>query len=119
MYRVEVDWAPAYELLVSLKAYVARQHHKTLDLGMEWVRGVRRSLPPELAATFSSSTVLATVDILDLLVRLCPADRDAPGFVRWLGSRSSGELYELLEPYAIRAAMLRDLTKVRDRSVHL
>jgi hypothetical protein len=41
-YRVEVDWAPAYELLVSLKAYVNRREHKTLELGAVWARGVRR-----------------------------------------------------------------------------
>jgi DNA-binding transcriptional ArsR family regulator len=119
MYRVEVDWAPAYELVVSLEAYASRQHHKTLDLGMDWVRGVRHALRPEIGPELSSAAVLDHTDILSLLVRLCPGERDACSFVRWLGGRSSGELYQLLEPYATRGAMLQDLTKVRDRSVRL
>src|SRR5207253_2672019 len=35
-YRVEVDWAPAYELLVSLKAYLSRPEQKILELGAGW-----------------------------------------------------------------------------------
>ena len=48
MYRVEVDWAPAYELLVSLKAYLSRPEQKILDLGAGWARGVRQQRQAQL-----------------------------------------------------------------------
>ena len=69
MYRVEVDWAPAYELLVSLKAYVSRPEQKILELGVGWARGVRQQLQPELAAELASADALADVHVPDLLVR--------------------------------------------------
>src|SRR5919204_5026487 len=94
VYRVEVDWAPAYELLVSLKAYVNRREHKTLELGVGWVKGVRRQLQPELAADLASADALADVHVPNLLVRQCPADRDVAGYLHWLNILPMGELYE-------------------------
>src|SRR5918911_1352446 len=116
-YRAEVDWAPAYELLVSLKAYVNRREHKTLELGAGWARGVRRQLPPELAAELASVTALADVHVPDLLIWQCPGTRDVSGYLHWLGALSVGELYERVAPYLLegRAPLPRDLSLVRDR----
>jgi DNA-binding transcriptional ArsR family regulator len=116
-YRVDVDWAPAYELLVSLKAYVNRREHKTLELGARWVRGVRRQLRPELAAELASADALADVHVPDLLVWQCSGSRDVAGYLQWLSALSVGELYERVAPYALeaRASLPRDLSGVRDR----
>src|ERR687886_500219 len=117
MYRVEVDWAPAYELLVSLKAYVNRREQKILELGTGWARGVRRQLRPELAAELASTDALADVHVPDLLVWQCPGNRDVAGYLQWLGALSVGEIYERVAPYALegRAPLPRDLSVVRDR----
>src|SRR5918912_3148961 len=109
MYRVEVDWAPAYELLGSLKAYVSRPEHKTLELGVGWARDVRRQLRPELAAELTSATALRDLHVPNLLVR------------QWPGALSLGELYERLAPYVLEGhtPLPRDLSAVRDRYVRL
>src|SRR5438094_10364397 len=101
MYRVEVDWAPAYELLVSLKAYVNRPEHKTLELGAGWVTGVRQQLRPELAAELTSTEALSDVHVPNLLVRQCPGDCDVAGYLQWLSTLSLGELYERLAPFVL------------------
>jgi DNA-binding transcriptional ArsR family regulator len=121
VYRVEVDWALAYEVLVSLKAYVNRREHKTLELGAGWARGVRRQLRPELAAELASADALADVHVPDLLVWQCPGNRDVAGYLRWLGVLAVGELYERVAPYGLegRASLPRDLSAVRDRYVRL
>jgi DNA-binding transcriptional ArsR family regulator len=120
-YRVEVDWAPAYELLVSLKAYVSRPEQKILELGAGWARGVRQQLQPELAADLAAADALTDVHVPDLLVRQCPGDRDVAGYLHWLGALPLGELYERLAPYALegRAPLPRDLDAVRDRYVRV
>src|ERR671937_1698254 len=121
MYRVEVDWAPAYELLVSLKAYVSRPEQKILELGAGWARRVRQQLQAELAADLASADALADVHVPDLLIQQCPGDRDIAGYLHWLGALPVGELYERLAPYALegRAPLPRDLGAVRDRYVRL
>src|ERR671928_24253 len=91
-YRVEVDWAPAYELLVSLKAYLSRPEQRILELGAGWARGVRQQLRPELAVELTPGTALADVHVPDLLVRQCPGKRDVAGYLQWLGALSLGEL---------------------------
>src|SRR5918911_4410280 len=120
-YRVEVDWTPAYELLVSLKAYVNRREHKTLELGAGWAKDVRRQLQPELAADLAAADALADVHVPDLLVWQCPGDRDVAGYLHWLGALSVGELYERLAPYVLegRTPLPRDLSAVQDRYVRL
>jgi DNA-binding transcriptional ArsR family regulator len=120
-YRVEVDWAPAYELLVSVTAYVSRPEQKILELGAGWARGVRQQLQPELAADLASADALADVHVADLLIQQCPGDRDITGYLHWLGALPVGELYERLAPYALegRAPLPRDLGAVRDRYVRL
>ena len=121
MYRVEVDWAPAYELLVSVKAYASRPEQKILELGAGWARRVRQQLQAELAADLASADALADVHVPDLLIQQCPGDRDIAGYLHWFGALPVGELYERVAPYALegRAPLPRDLGAVRDRYVRL
>lgn len=117
MRHVEVDWAPAYELVVSLQAVTSRSDHKTLELGLEWVKRVRQQvqLPAESAAVMEYS------DALHPLIRQCPAERNVAGFLGWLASLPAGELYERLEPDILRGRkdVLSTLGTFRDRSVEL
>ncbi len=113
-YRVEVDWAPAHELVASLQAFVMRRSHKVMDLAPGWAERVRKQLGPELAAelTGKQDTPLLPPDIL---IRECPGERDVDGFLGWLESLSPGDIYERLAPRTPEDAKFpKDLGAARD-----
>jgi DNA-binding transcriptional ArsR family regulator len=121
MYRVEVDWAPAYELLLSLKAFADRTIHKTLELGPNWARTVRAQLSSELSAELTSRRAVQGLNLCDLLIYQREGSRDAMGFITWLSSLSQGQLYELLAPHVAErdTELLRNLGALQDRAVRL
>lgn len=121
MYRVEVDWAPAYELLISLYAYVGTSDRQIMDLGPEWLKSVRQQIGPELAAELASYRNAKALSVPNVLVRLCPGERDAEGFLRWLSGFSAGALYEMLAPHLRddQALMFRNLPAMLERAVPL
>lgn len=108
-YQVNVEWAPAYELVLSLEAYLFNSV-KNLDLGAEWVEGVRARLHGPLA-TLTKWRHCDDPFILAILIRQSPAPRTAESFLPWLGALTAGEAYELLLPYlpACGADLLRRL----------
>jgi len=123
-YRVDVDWAPMYELLISLQAFANKPDRKILEAGEAWVKTTRERLTPDLVADLAD---LASADQrdklswLDLLVRQCPGERDVDGFLRWLLALSPGELYERMAPFSGdgHAALPRDAGAIRDWAAHL
>ncbi|MDP2872095.1 MAG: helix-turn-helix domain-containing protein [Bacillota bacterium] len=116
MFRVEVDYAPAYELGVSVVSLMVRKFHRLLDLGPDWPAKVRRQLSPELRDALKTALEEQSSLPLDLLVRQCPGDRSAGGFVRWLRGLSAGDIYELVAGYIPDGYSLpRDLAGARDR----
>jgi DNA-binding transcriptional ArsR family regulator len=117
MYRVEVDWAPAYELDQSFGALLAGSDQKVMDLGPAWARQVRQRLDSRLLALIPPLQQRRHGDLIQLLIWQCPGERDADSFLRWMRSLSLGELYELLAPHAREepSALPRDLIGMRDR----
>lgn len=115
-WRVEIDWAPAYEMVASMEAFASRSEHKTLELGSPWLKRVRQQVSPELAQELSAPNELNYMDAIRLLIRKCPANRDADRFVAWLRSLSLGELYELLETDLLygREELLSGLGAIRE-----
>jgi DNA-binding transcriptional ArsR family regulator len=111
-YKVTVEFAPAYELAISLDAYMVAPSHRTIDLGESWLAEVRGRLTPAFAAELAQSEPL-DYRLLGQLIQQCPGERDAESFLRWLGSLSAGELYELLAPSPVAG----DLGALRDRIV--
>src|SRR5712692_8606142 len=70
-----VDWAPAYELLISFGCFVSARMHPLIDLGPAWVRDVRQALPAESAAQLARKNTSASFkeaddDRLMLLARV-------------------------------------------------
>lgn len=94
VFRLESDYAEAYECAASLSAYARRTQHKTLEAGTAWVKETAASLSPSLKNTLQR---LGDPERFDtpLFIRLCPGDRTAEGFANWLSSLSPGELYDL------------------------
>ena len=118
MYQVTVDWAPAYELVISLDAYLATSERKVMDLGADWVKSVRRSLPPAFEAELRAFGPGGKKGLPPLLVWLCPERDDCEGFIRWLRDLTPGTLYETVVPYLRddQSATIRELaTGLRER----
>jgi DNA-binding transcriptional ArsR family regulator len=122
--RLAVDWAPAYELVLSLICFVTFPKHNLLELGEGWAREVRSRLPADLAVSLQRKNVAAALnlkedDLLLLLVRTCPGDRDAASFIRWLSRLNAGEAYEAVGPRLRDTGprLPRDFANWRDRCV--
>src|SRR5687768_7639872 len=91
---LSVDWAPAYELLLSLGAYVSRRMHPNLEPGPTWVRNVRQLLPADFTAPDLAKHDDECFPLL--LVYVCPGERDAAGFIEWLAQLTPGAMYDAL-----------------------
>jgi DNA-binding transcriptional ArsR family regulator len=116
MYQIVVDWAPTYELSVSLATLFSKTP-KTLDVGADWVKSMRER---------GGATFAALADLpkdqgqwIDILIWRCLAERDAESFLRWLAETPVGSLYELLAPFADEAArpLPSNLRALRDTFV--
>src|SRR5579872_564782 len=126
MYNVEIDWAPAYELWISLFAFTSKSDQKTLDLGMDWVRAVSSQITPGLREKLDDAGGGVHFPI-QLLIKQAPGDRSPRSFLTWLASLSPGDLYERVQPWVVDDAkqaaskifMLRDLAENRDAAVEL
>lgn len=81
LYRVEVDWAPAYELVASVKTLIDPALRRDTELGKSWVAGARRLVPEGFVAT------VAGMPDLNPWIRRCPGKRDADGFLDWVGGQ--------------------------------
>jgi DNA-binding transcriptional ArsR family regulator len=124
--RLAVDWAPAYELVLSLICFVSFRKHGILELGDAWAHDVRQRLPDAFAARLQRRNVTSALnlkqdDLLVLLVRSCPGDRDPAGFLRWLGGLSAGDAYEAVAARLPDAGprLPRDFAAWRDRCVEV
>lgn len=117
-YAVDVDWAPIYELGISLKAYVSRSEHRTLDLGPTWVSKVRRMVSTPFEELVEPGRGIP-VHLLAYQER--GRDRSVGGFLSWLAGLSAGELYERIIPYnlARNLDVPPDMAAERDREVQL
>jgi len=97
-YEIEIDFAPAYELVISLSAYFQKKYHKTMDLGKQWLSDVERQLTPE----FRKDLSLLSPDNMDLLLAViyhCPGERTPEQFLSWLEALSFEDLSEILRNY--------------------
>jgi len=124
-FSTRVAWTPAYELIISLQAFIASKVHKVIDLGPGWVARVKKNLPADfLAETHALDQDRALLERTffgtDILVWQGPESRDPEGFMAWLASLSPGEIYERLAPHVPEDADLpRDLGATRDAAVKL
>jgi DNA-binding transcriptional ArsR family regulator len=102
-FELLVDWAPAYELLMSLASFVTFRLHALLELGPSWARDVKQHMPPDLAARLSGKDVGARLkheyDMVVLLIRACPGDRDSRAFLDWFARLTPGAAYEAVSAF--------------------
>lgn len=116
-FRLEVDFAPAYELLMSLDAYSVTSSHRNLDLGEAWVDQVRAALTPTFREELAALGEPLPLGALGLLIRHCPGARGPESFLTWLAGLTPGDLFELISP--VGGALPADLGGARDRWVRV
>lgn len=114
-YRIQFEYSPVYELLLSFMIYSRRKWTRNLDIGNAWLKqaddtlGSRRRLD-------GSDWNEATFDRLFLLAHLCPKKESVTAFLSWLSDLSPGQLYELLSPQSV-GSLPSDLGEDTERSV--
>lgn len=123
MYNVDVDFALAYELIVSLVAYRVNKEHKTLALGPTWAAQVRERLPSPVVADIDTMDGTPLLPLLIPLIWRAPHPQrlGAAAFVEWLRTMAADELTTRLAPYVAardRPTVL-DVGAQRDRCVHI
>lgn len=117
-YSVEVDFSPAYELALSLNAFMHSKAHKSLELGMSWVRSVQDKVNSEFVTKAQEHFLLTPFPYNLLIWKWRPAEeRTAEAFLHWLSDLSVGELYELIAPHL--DTIPNDLTQQRDLIVEI
>lgn len=111
-FRLESDYAEAYECAASLSAYARKTQHKTLEAGTAWVKETAASLSPSLNNALQR---LGDPERFDtpLFISLCPGDRTAERFANWLSALSQGELYDLAS--STGDSVPAGLPEIRDR----
>lgn len=121
MYSVDVDFAPAYELIVSLVAYRANKEHKTLALGPAWAAQVRDRLPAPVVPDIDAADGMSLLPLLIPLIWRAPCRLDAGAFVEWLRAMAVDEVVERLAPYIAAGDWPTepDVGVQRDRCVHI
>lgn len=95
---IRVEFAPAYELVISLVGYTEKQVHRTFDLGTDWIKRVQQTLSPNLfkrLETAKSRRLMKGFPGAAVIER-CPCDKSASGFVSWMGAMTRGEVYDYL-----------------------
>lgn len=91
---VMIDYAPAYEFLVSLRLYGERSRWKSMDLGPAWGADADKRLGPEGKALLKQTDPIHDIHPLFLLAHKAPGERTPEAFMDWLASLSPGEIYE-------------------------
>jgi DNA-binding transcriptional ArsR family regulator len=102
-FELFVDWAPVYELLVSFSCFVCFTPSSGIDLGPTWAKAVHQQLSPDFASRLSRKSLAKSFkehdeDLLVLLARACPGDRDVASFLDWFAQLTPGAAYEALAP---------------------
>ena len=118
-YTVEVEFAAAYELVVSCYVFTQPQHYRTLELPSWWPNTVRKQLGETLLQRIPKANhpwLKGGLSELGALVRQYQGHPGVEEFVRWLTNVSGGELYDLLAPVArgLSPDILSHLNEFRD-----
>lgn len=94
MYKVEVDFAPMYECIASLNAFLWKQNHNAMDGGKLWVREVQARFAPVQLQRMRRLLPLSRISVWRRIFELS-GDRSVSGFMHWFEDLSAGELFEI------------------------
>jgi len=116
-YKIDVDFAPAYELLISFVLYCNKPLLKGAELGVKWRQDARKRLTPAFAEKLDDNPLPEEgLGIFYLLAGYCPKDqRESAAFLTWLAGLAPGDMFELVAPHVDK--MPSDLPQRRDALV--
>jgi DNA-binding transcriptional ArsR family regulator len=119
--EIQIEFEEAYELLISLYAYAHLKEQRALDIGTLWGPQVEAQVGDDFTADLYKLEYAKPAWVLEVLAWRCPVERDASGFLQWLGGLSLGDMYELLTPFGSERlpSLPSDLRDVRDKSLQL
>jgi len=98
MFKIEIDYSPAYELITSLYTYLQTTELKITEVGVAWHKSVKELIDPNFQTVLKDKK-LEVLHRLSLLVWQCKEDRSAKGFIDWLEKLSPSEVYTYLVPW--------------------
>jgi DNA-binding transcriptional ArsR family regulator len=116
MYKVEVDYAPAYEFITSLYFYINKNRLKIYELGSDWKKEVDR----RLGASFKRALEDHRLEVLhrvNLLVHKCPGERTPEEFIQWFKEMSPAEMYDAMLPWV--QTIPKDMVDLHEQFVYL
>ncbi|MEI2399926.1 MULTISPECIES: ArsR/SmtB family transcription factor [Paenibacillus] len=95
-YKVTVDFAPIYECISSLNAFIGKQNHNAMDAGISWIREVQIRFAPVMLQKMKEVMKLTDNFSLSPYIWSCPEEeRTVKRFLDWFEALSPGELYEI------------------------
>ncbi|MFD0693818.1 ArsR/SmtB family transcription factor [Paenibacillus sp. GCM10027628] len=94
-YEIEIDYSPAYELVISLFAYAKKNAVKGIALGSDWKKSVKSSLSASLSHELNNAPIEQFTG-LDLLIGSCPDKTTTRSFLDWLEALQPPEMMNLL-----------------------
>lgn len=118
MYKINFDYSPVYELLVSLRAFANKSYHKNIDLGKAWLESVKEKISLTLVEDLERTSVIKDNPLsIEWLIYQCPEKQSIKGFLKWLANLSTAEIFELLAPYV--ESIPNNIIDIRDQTVNL
>ncbi len=115
-YSIKIEYSPAYELVLSLYAYIHFHEMKFILLGKEWREETAGTLPPRFASELEDER-WEVLHRMVLLIAQCPEKHTVEDFLQWLSQLPAGEIYERLAPWV--SSIPLNLGEIRDRSLYL
>jgi DNA-binding transcriptional ArsR family regulator len=116
LYKIEIDYSPAYELITSLYTYLDSSNRQISELGTKWVKQVEKSINADFANELKDQK-LEVLHRLSLLVWQCPHKETITGFLYWLEQLPSEKVYELLVPWVQQIS--KDMIQIQTYFVSL
>lgn len=89
-YKVTVDFAPVYECITSLNAFIGKQNHTAMDAGTSWVRQVQTQFAPVMLQRMKEVLKLTDNFSLSPYIWSCPGERTPEAFLHWFEELSPG-----------------------------
>ncbi|WP_128103165.1 helix-turn-helix transcriptional regulator [Paenibacillus sp. DCT19] len=113
-YQVEVDFAPIYECVSSLSAFMGKQNHSALDAGKQWIRDVQDQFAPAKLQNMRDTMKATDNFSLAPFIWHCPGDRSVNSFLDWLEDLSTGQLYDIAA--GLKLSVPSNLPDLRSRT---